>query len=123
MNDWVTDKNGNTQSIQKAFNELIARDPGASWDDECQCVVGSKYPVSPRIRPIPLFNPETYTKQGPSSNFQIADFMGVFVVPGPPDLPPGQQSTYAIIASFQGAVGSGDGPTTGPLLQAVQIVE
>jgi hypothetical protein len=121
VEDWVTDKNGNVQSIAKAFNDLIALDPNAYWDDGCKCVQGSAYPVSPRLRPVPLFNPETYTKQGSDSNFQISDFMGLFIVPGPGG-PPGQQSTYARIASFQGVLGGG-GPTTGPLIRAVQIVE
>lgn len=121
VEDWVTDKNGNVQSIQKAFNELIARDPGAYWDNGCKCVKGSAFPVSPRLRAVPLFNPETYTKQGNGPNFQIADFMGVFIVPGPPG-PPGQQSAYAHVASIQGLPGGG-GPTAGPLVRAVQIVE
>jgi hypothetical protein len=119
--DWVTDKNGNVQSLQKAFDELIERDPGAYWDDGCKCVKGSAYAVSPRLRAVPLFNPETYTKQGSESNFQIADFMGVFIVPGPAG-PPGQTSTYARIASMQGLPGGG-GPAIGPLIKAVQIVE
>ena len=122
VNDWVTDKNGNVQSIQKAFNELIALDPEAKWDQSCKCVINSAFPVSPRLRAVPLFNPETYTKQGPGSNFQIADFMGVFIVPGPP-APPGQQSTYAHVATIKGLPG-GSGPPTGPLgEQVVQIVE
>ena len=121
VGDWASDKNGNTQSIQKAFDELIARDPGARWDQSCKCVINSKYPVSPRLRAVPMFNPETYTKQGSGPNFQIADFMGVFIVPGPPG-PPGQQSTYAHVASIQGLVGGG-GPSAGPLVKAVQIVE
>lgn len=121
VDDWVTDKNGNVQSIHKAFDELIARDPGARWDDGCKCVKNSAFPVSPRLRAVPMFNPETYTKQGKDSNFQIADFMGVFIVPGPPG-PPGQQSTYARVATIQGQLGGG-GPTAGPLVKAVQIVE
>ena len=121
VDDWVTDKNGNTQSIQKAFNELVDRDPGAKWDQSCRCVVNSAFPVSPRLRAVPVFNPETYTKQGSGPNFQISDFMGLFVVRGPAG-PPGQQSAYAHIASIQGLVGGG-GPTTGPLVKAVQIVE
>jgi len=122
VNDWVTDKNGNVQSIQKAFNELIDRDPDAVWDQDCKCVKNSAFPRSPRLRAVPLFNPETYTKQGPGSNFQIADFMGVFIVPGPA-APPGQQSTYAHVASIRGLPG-GTGPPTGELVeQVVQIVE
>lgn len=121
VGDWAPDKNGNVQSIAKAFNDLIARDPGAYWDDGCKCVKGSAYPVSPRLRAVPMFDPTTYTKQGSGPNFQIADFMGVFIVPGPP-APPGQQSTYARVASIQGLPGGG-GPTAGPLVKAVQIVE
>ena len=121
VGDWATDKNGNTQSVQKAFNELIARDPGAEWDQSCKCVINSAYPVSPRLRAVPMFDPESYTKQGSGPNFQIADFMGVFIVPGPPG-PPGQQSTYARVATIQGLVGGG-GPSVGPLVKAVQIVE
>lgn len=121
VGDWATDKNGNVQSIQKAFNELIALDPGAQWDQSCECVINSAYPVSPRLRAVPMFNPQTYTKQGSGPNFQISDFMGLFVVSGPPG-PPGQQSTYAHIASIQGVLGGG-GPSTGPLVKAVQIVE
>jgi Flp pilus assembly protein TadG len=121
VGDWVTDKNGNTQSIQKAFNDLVDMDPNARWDPGCRCVKGSRFPVSPRLRAVPLFDPTTYSKQGPGSNFQIADFMGVFVVPPPPGLPPGQQSVYAHVASIQGLPGGG--PTTGPLVKAVQIVE
>jgi len=121
VGDWVTDKNGNVQSLQKAFNELIALDPGAQWDQSCKCVTNSAFPVSPRLRAVPMFDPGSYVKQGPDSNFQIADFMGVFIVPGPPG-PQGQQSTYARVASIQGLVGGG-GPTAGPLVKAVQIVE
>ena len=50
VGDWVTDKNGNTQSIQKAFNELVAMDPDARWDQSCKCVKDSRFPVSPRLR-------------------------------------------------------------------------
>lgn len=122
VGDRVTDKNGNVQSSQKAFDELIARDPDAEWDQACKCVINSAFPVSPRLRAVPLFDPNTYTKQGPGSNFEIADFMGVFIVPGPP-APPGQQSTYARVASIRGLPG-GTGPPTGPLVErVVQIVE
>lgn len=121
VGDWVTDKNGNVQSIQKAFKALVDRDPDAYWDDGCKCVKGSAFPVSPRLRPVPLFNPETYAKQGPGSNFQISDFMGVFIEPTLLGTPPGQASTYARVATLQGMVGGGSG--MGPLVLAVQIVE
>ena len=50
VGDWVTDKNGNVQSIQRAFGALIDRDPSAYWDDGCKCVRGSAFAVSPRRR-------------------------------------------------------------------------
>ncbi|MFH1681565.1 MAG: hypothetical protein ABIH26_13110 [Candidatus Eisenbacteria bacterium] len=38
---------------------LIASDPGAHWDEGANEVVGSAYPVSPRIVKVTLFDPET----------------------------------------------------------------
>ncbi|MFQ5889171.1 MAG: pilus assembly protein TadG-related protein [Gemmatimonadota bacterium] len=121
--DWITDKNGNVQSVQRAFNDLIALDPSAAWDQGCKCVVNSGFEVSPRIRAVPLFDPRTYVKQGPASNFQIAAFAGVFVVPGPPGVPFGQQNTYARWMGITGFEGVTGGVGAGPLVRRVELVE
>jgi Flp pilus assembly protein TadG len=73
------DKSGPTiQGIQ----ELIAKDPGAYWSTDCGCVKGSKYSTSPRVFPIPMYDPEFYADgkaNGRVADFKIANFLGFFV--------------------------------------------
>jgi hypothetical protein len=65
------------------IQRLVASDPGARWDTSCNCVKGSAYGISPRIRPIPLYDPDKYEdgkQQGRNADFQMVSFLGVFVV-------------------------------------------
>jgi Flp pilus assembly protein TadG len=75
------DKTGPTvQGIQI----LIDKDPGAYWDTSCKCVKGSAYPVSPRVFPIPLYDPDYYANgkaNGRVADFKIANFLGFFAEP------------------------------------------
>jgi hypothetical protein len=41
----------------QGMRDLIAQDPGAAWDPNCQCVVNSAHGVSPRVVLLPLHNP------------------------------------------------------------------
>ena len=72
------DKAGPTaQGIQ----ELIDKDPGAAWNDSCKCVKGSAFGTSPRVFPIPLFNPQYYAEgkaNGRPASFELANFLGFF---------------------------------------------
>jgi hypothetical protein len=66
------------------IEELIAKDPGATWDDGCNCVKGSKFPErqSPRIFPIPLFDPDYYQggiTNGRVATLRVANWIGYFV--------------------------------------------
>jgi Flp pilus assembly protein TadG len=73
------DKSGPTiQGIEM----LIAKDPGAYWDTYCNCVKGSVYSQSPRVFPIPMYDPDYYAegkKNGRVADFKIANFLGFFV--------------------------------------------
>ena len=65
--------------------DLVAKDPDAHWDTGCNCVKGSdpKYGISPRIRPIPLYDPSYYEdgkQSGRNADFKMVSFLGVFVV-------------------------------------------
>ena len=63
--------------------DLIAQDPNAYWDTSCNCVKGSRYGLSPRIRPIPLYDPVHYEngkQEGRNADFEMVSFLGVFVV-------------------------------------------
>jgi hypothetical protein len=67
---------------KQGFDDLIAQDPYARWDDGCRCVLGSNFPVSPRIRTIPLYDPvyyETGKQNGRNADFKSVSFLGVFV--------------------------------------------
>jgi hypothetical protein len=66
------------------IEELIEKDPGAYWDQGCNCVKGSAYAdrKSPRIFPIPLFDPDYYQggiTNGRVASLKTANWIGYFV--------------------------------------------
>jgi Flp pilus assembly protein TadG len=66
----------------QGVDALIAKDPNAYWDTSCNCVKGSAYNTSPRVFPIPLYDPEFYATgkaNGRVADFKIANFLGFFV--------------------------------------------
>ena len=74
------DKSGPT--IQ-GIDMLIAKDPGAFWEPlpGCNCVKGSAFSTSPRVFPIPMYDPDYYAegkKNGRVADFKIANFLGFF---------------------------------------------
>jgi Putative Flp pilus-assembly TadE/G-like len=75
------DKSGPTvQGIQA----LIDQDPKARWDTTCMCVKDSAFAISPRVFPIPLYDPEFYADgkaNGRVADFRIANFLGFFAMP------------------------------------------
>lgn len=124
IGDYVTDKNGNMQAIVRDFQDLIDLDPTAYWQDPpgCNCVISPMGLASPRIRAIPLFDPTTYVLQGPNANFQIKNFVGVFIE----DVTPGPPGKRDVIARFMGTtgVGAGGGPGgPGSLVKVLKLVE
>jgi hypothetical protein len=72
------DKSGPTV---QGIDALVAKDPGAYWDTGCRCVKGSAYSTSPRVFPIPLYDPKYYAQgkaNGRVADFKIANFLGFF---------------------------------------------
>ena len=68
------------------IEELIAKDPNAYWEPApgCNCVKGSAYGdrQSPRVFPIPLFDPDYYQSgksTGRVASLKTANWMGYFV--------------------------------------------
>jgi hypothetical protein len=66
------------------IEELIAKDPGAYWDDATKSVKGSAFGdrQSPRIFPIPLFDPDYYQggkTTGRVASLKTANWIGYFV--------------------------------------------
>jgi hypothetical protein len=85
MGDYMVPENGNMVGpTQQGTSNLIAQDPNAYWDTACNCVKGSAFPVSPRIRIVPLYDPAVYAqgqqsgKSGPQ--LQVVNYLGFFIV-------------------------------------------
>lgn len=61
---------------------LYNQDPNAYWDTSCKCVKGSKFTLSPRIRPIPLYDPVWYAngqQSGKNIQLKVVGFLGFFI--------------------------------------------
>jgi hypothetical protein len=84
IGNMMTPENGNmTGPTQQGTDGLIGQDPNARWDRSCNCVKGSAFGISPRIRIVPLYNPEVYAdgqqsgKSGPQ--LQVVNYLGFFI--------------------------------------------
>ena len=61
---------------------LMAKDPTARWDDRTKTVVSPYGSSSPRLFPIPLYNPDTYqngTQTGRNATLNVVNFMAFFL--------------------------------------------
>jgi Flp pilus assembly protein TadG len=89
------------------INDLVDKDPNAYWDTGCKCVKGSAFPISPRVFPIPLYDPKYYADgkaNGRPADFKIANFLGFFA------LRPVGNSIPGYITQIVGVVDPNAGP-------------
>jgi Flp pilus assembly protein TadG len=112
------DKSGPTiQGIQM----LVDKDPLAHWDTDCKCVKGSAFAISPRVFPIPLYDPEKYAdnqKNGRVAEFEIAQFLGFFAEPPVGNSIPGR------ITQIVGLVDKDAGPApVNTFARAIRLVQ
>jgi|KBSSwiStaDraftv2_1062776.scaffolds.fasta_scaffold11326_8 hypothetical protein len=73
--------NMNGPTLQ-GIQDLIDLDPNAVWNTSCKCVKSSKFGVSPRVAPIPLYDPAKYAlakKNGRTAEFEMANWLGFFI--------------------------------------------
>jgi hypothetical protein len=114
------DKTGPT--IQ-GIEDLIAKDPGAYWEPlpGCNCVKNSAFPISPRVFPIPLYDPKYYADgkaNGRDADFRIANFLGFFAEPPQGNSIPGR------ITQIVGVVDETQGPAPAALYPvAIRLVK
>jgi len=82
--DMLTQEPGDKQGPTiDGITDLIARDPGAVWDDSTNTVKNSSFGdrQSPRIFPIPLFDPDYYDygkQTGRVASLKTANWIGFF---------------------------------------------
>jgi len=122
-NDPITQEPGNKSgpTIQ-GITDLIAKDPDATWDAGCKCVLNSRFTsTSPRVFPIPLYDPAFYSEgkaNGRPASFIIANFLGFFA-----DHVSGNQ-IYGVITNVTGVVDPSAGPAPeGSFPKAIRLVE
>jgi Flp pilus assembly protein TadG len=66
----------------QGIDELIAQDPGAYWDTTTNSVVSPFGSRSPRVFPIPLYDPDFYqggVTTGRNATLRVANWIGFFV--------------------------------------------
>jgi hypothetical protein len=128
IGETVTTESGNQVGPTRAgFENLINEDPNAVWNEVMDCVVDQGYELndnpgycrhSPRIRPIPMFDPTDGPDNG-SKPFDLTNFSGVFVegIQG--------QDIMARWVGYQGLNPASPevGTNAGPLFKVVQLIE
>jgi Flp pilus assembly protein TadG len=105
----------------QGIDELIALDPNAHWDTVCRCVRGSNTTISPRITPLPLYDPRKYVEgkaNGRNADFWLANILGFFI-----DRRQGNQ-VYGFITPISGLINPNIGPApAGAFPVAIRLVE
>ena len=110
----------------QGFGDLIDQDPHAVWNAQMNCITdavdalssdGSACRSSPRVRPIPLFDPST-GPQTANDSFSFTNFAGLFIE--------GIQGND-VVARWIGytalSPASSDETTAGPQFKALRLVE
>jgi hypothetical protein len=120
------DNGSRTGQVRQGIDYLVQQDLGATWDQATKQVVGSAWTdwtQSPRVVIVGLIDPiywtatSSNTKPDPGSEF--TNFARIFLLPNDPTGPPDN-----IHALFIGtAPGGGGGPTGGPLVKVLQLIE
>lgn len=120
----MTPENGNmTGPTQQGTNDLVAQDPNAYWNEDCNCVRGSAYSKSPRIRVVPLYDPVKYTEGQHTGKSQpvleVVNYLGFFV-----EEVNGGGEVIGRITPITGRLsGRSGGPAIGAFSQAIMLVK
>jgi hypothetical protein len=123
MGDYMVPENGNMVGpTQQGTSSLIAKDPNAYWDTACNCVKGSAFPVSPRIRIVPLYNPVVYAqgrqtgKSGPQ--LQVVNYLGFFI-----EAMNGSGQVTGRITPILGKIFGNGSPAVGGFASVIMLVQ
>lgn len=114
---------------KQGFEELIALDPSAAWSTSQNCVVraGSCVSASPRIKPVPLFDP-TLPPDAGRKEFTISNIGYIFVegeqtVAGMGKVYVGRWLGGTLAPGGGGGEGGGGGgPTEEPLPRTLKLI-
>ena len=122
MGDNMVPENGNMVGpTQQGTDDLIAQDSNAHWDTFCNCVKGSAFPVSPRIRIVPLYDPVLYAqglqsgKSGPQ--LQVVNYLGFFIESN------GSGQVTGRITPILGKISGNGPPSIGGFASVIMLVQ
>jgi Flp pilus assembly protein TadG len=112
-----------TGPVAQGIADLIAQDPDASWDETAKEVV-STHPSgrSPRVRPIPLFDPyyyDTGIAGGRNASLKFVNYLGFFI-----EEMHGQEVVGRVCPIGGSRQGSGYGPApVGAFPKSIRLVQ
>ncbi|MGH7579005.1 MAG: type IV pilus modification PilV family protein, partial [Gemmatimonadales bacterium] len=129
VGDTVPYDAGSKTAVRQELDKIVQMDPGAEWNNDLHQVVGSNqsdWTKSPRIFTVALIDPVYWIAGGscsknckPDPGSLFTNFVRIFLMPVEPNGPPEN-----IQALYIGpAPGSGGGPTGGPLVKILQLIE
>ena len=99
---------------------LIAQDPNAYWDPVTQTVKSQLNP-SPRVFPIPMFDPDQYQAgitQGRNATLEMVNWVGFFL------LQRSGNDVQGLIVPITGTIDPNAGPApAGSFPKAIRLVE
>jgi hypothetical protein len=101
--------------------DLYNRDPAARWDTSTRSVKGSAFSHSPRVFPIPLYDPKYYDegkRNGRYADLKVANWIGFFLedIQG--------NNIYGRITPIAGVLDKGAGPAPdGVFPRAIRLVQ
>lgn len=102
------------------IDDLIAMDPSAYWDTANNRVVSTMHP-SPRVFPIPLFDPDYYQKgkvSGRPADLRVSNWLGFFVTHRV------SNEVYGRITPITGIIKGGVGPSPNDVFpKVIRLVE
>jgi len=120
------DNGSRTGQVRQGINNLVQQDPNATWNPTTKQVENSDFADwtrSPRVVIIGLIDPIYWTassnnaKPDPGSTF--TNFARMFILPNAPQGPP--DNIHALFIGH--APGGAGGPTGGPLVKVLQLIE
>jgi hypothetical protein len=122
IGDTMTPENGNMSGpTRQGTKDLVDADPNAYWDTHCNCVKGSAYRTSPRVRVVPLYNPTRYTEgqhTGKSQpELEVVNYLGFFV-----EEVNGGGEVIGRVTPITGRFTGSGGPSIGSFAQAIMLV-
>lgn len=119
--DLMTVEPGNMMGpTTQGIDDLLAKDPGAYWDESTNTVHSAMSP-SPRVFPIPLYDPEYYAigkTNGRNADLRMANWLGFFVERR------SGNNVYGRITPILGTIDQDAGPAPdGTFPLAIRLVE